>query len=149
MGYSPWHRKESDVTEHAHYYYYLFSFFLIYLLLSELEYRGRKSCFSYSSLYSSCVERYLPQSRNSTNIYYIKKHFILIGGFLKGYIFHEVVCFWPPDVKSQLIGKDLVLGKIEGKRRRGWQRMRWLDSITDSMDMNLSKLREMVNYREA
>ena len=43
--------------------------------------------------------------------------------------------------------KILMLGKIEGKRRRGWQRMRWLDSITDSVDMNLSKLREIVEDR--
>ena len=45
--------------------------------------------------------------------------------------------------------KTLMLGKIEGKRRRGWQRMRWLDSITDPMDMNLSKLREIVEDRGA
>ena len=47
------------------------------------------------------------------------------------------------------LGKSLMLGKIEGRRIRGCQRMRWLDGITDAMNMNLGKLQEMVRHREA
>ena len=51
--------------------------------------------------------------------------------------------------RADSLEKALMMGKVEGKRRRGWQRMRWLNGITDSMDMNLSELREMVEGREA
>jgi len=59
----------------------------------------------------------------------------------------ETPILWPSDAKNWLLGKSLMLGKIEGRRRRGWQRMRWLDVITDSM--SLIKLQKLVINREA
>ena len=60
----------------------------------------------------------------------------------------ETPILWPPDAKSWCTGKDLDAGKIEGRRRREQQRMRWLDGITDLTDMGLGGLRQLVMDRE-
>ena len=61
----------------------------------------------------------------------------------------ETPILWPVTQRADLLEKSLMLGKIEGERRKKWQRMRWLASIIDSMDGNLSKLQKIVEDRGA
>ena len=90
-------------------------------------------------------------SCGTTTAFYGKELTILFMGFSHRECWSGLP--FPPPVNNtwsaDSLGKTLMLGKIEGKRKRRWQRLRWLGSITDSMNMHLSKLQEVVKDREA
>ena len=144
VGYSPWGHKESDMTEwlsaRVRAYTHTHTLFPVVMYRCESSTIKKAESWRIDSFKLWCWRRLLRISwtarmkSNQSILKEINPEYSLEGLMLKLQYFGHLM--WGADS----LEKTLMLGKTEGRRRRGWQRMRWLDSITDSTDTNLSKL---------